>query len=82
MCHHVELALDPVEYPDQDAFVALVARLPSLGKVQCIELGIAPQGGGRLSFVVEDAGAAARFREKLRAIVADAAIRLCKARPA
>jgi hypothetical protein len=51
--HFVELALDPVSYPDRSSFVQLVAALSPLGWIRCIELGIAPEGGGRLGFVVQ-----------------------------
>jgi RNA 3'-terminal phosphate cyclase len=78
-CHIVELALDAQSFPDRSAFIALVARLPDLGALKCLELGIAPEGGGRVAFVVQ--GASSGLRAALRALVGEAAIVRCNARP-
>ncbi len=36
--YFVELALDPAEYPDRAAIDTLVAELPALGTVECVEV--------------------------------------------
>jgi hypothetical protein len=82
LCHVVELALSPRTFPDRLAWTELLARLPLLGTVKCIEVAIAPDGGGRLSFVVHDALFPSSMRESLRELVGDEAIMLCTPRPA
>lgn len=83
LCHVVELALAPADYPDRGAWGTLFARLPAVaGTLKCIEWAMAPNGGGRLSFVVHDAPSQAALRESLRELVGDDAIRLCTPRPA
>ncbi|MBC8023514.1 MAG: hypothetical protein H7Y14_10370 [Burkholderiales bacterium] len=81
-CHVVELALDALDFPDRLAMLALLKRLPELGTLKCVEIALAPAGGGRLSFVVHDVPDAGELRHDLAALVGDEAIRLCTARPA
>jgi hypothetical protein len=81
-CHVVELALDPTNYPDTAAFIALLAKLPALGVLKCVEIAIGPQGGGHLAFVVHEAPAPEALRTALKSLVGADAIRRCKARPA
>jgi hypothetical protein len=82
LCHVVELALAPADFPDRASWASLFTRLPALGTLKCVEFAIAPGGGGHLSFVVHDAESNAALRDDLRALVGDGAIMLCTARPA
>ena len=81
-CHVVELALDALDFPDRLAMLALLKRLPELGTLKCVEIALAPAGGGRLSFVVHDACDVIELRHDLAALVGDGAIRRCTTRPA
>ncbi|HEX3060312.1 MAG TPA: hypothetical protein VHP62_13175 [Usitatibacter sp.] len=82
ICHVVELALTPADFPDRNSWAALFTRLPQLGTLKCVEFAIAPGGGGHLSFVVHDAESNAALRDELRALVGTGAIMLCTPRPA
>ena len=81
-CHVVELALACGEFPDRHAVCELLERLPILGTLKCMEIALAPQGGGRVSFVVHDAAAPELLRGMLVKLVGAAGVLRCIARPA
>ena len=80
-CQVVELALAAAEYPDRLSWLALLARLPEIGDLMCVEVALAPAGGGRLSFVVSDAHSTDSVRAGLRALVGETSIVRCTPRP-
>ena len=63
--HFVELELGAESYPDRCSVASLLAALSQLGALDCIELGLAPQGGGRLCFIVHGEGSAEKRKEEL-----------------
>jgi hypothetical protein len=74
-CHIIELRLPALDFPDRLSMLALLGRLPELGMLKCVEIALAPSGGGQLSFVVHDAPAPCELRRDLAALVGDEAIR-------
>lgn len=79
--HLVELRLDPVNFPDRGAFAGVMSRLAILGVMDCIELAIAPRGGGRLAFVLHRDDSSESVRAQLAGMFGDAAILDCRTRP-
>lgn len=79
--HLVELRLDAFDVPDRGAFADVVARLASLGVMDCIELAVAPHGGGRLAFVLHRHDETHVVRSELANVVGPDAIVDCRARP-
>ena len=47
-CNVVELDLAAPDFPDRLSWLALLARLPELGTLRCVEVAVRPSGGGRL----------------------------------
>jgi hypothetical protein len=80
-CNVVELDLAAPDFPDRLSWLALLSRLPELGTLRCVEVAVRPSGGGRLSFVVLEGPAIDALRDTLRALVGDAALVRCMARP-
>ena len=78
----VELSLDPSRFPRRKSFMPLVSKVAGLGRVDCIELALAPNGGGRLGFLMYGAGSLAHFRDCLRKIVGEESIVSCRAHAA
>jgi hypothetical protein len=78
----VELALDALDFPDRLSMLALLRRLPELGTLKCVEIALAPGGGGRLSFVVHDAPSPCELRSDLITLVGEACVRRVCTRPA
>ena len=81
-CHVVELALAAGDFPDRAAVTVLLERLPILGTLKCWEVALAPDGGGRLSFVVHDAIAPELLRSMLVKLVGADGVLRCTERPA
>lgn len=81
-CHVVELALAAGDFPDRGAVRELLERLPMLGTLKCVEIALAPAGGGRLSFVVHDAAAPELLRGMLVKMVGAGGVLRCTVRPA
>lgn len=79
--HLVELHLDAVNFPDRPAFADIMARVAMLGVMDCIELAIAPGGGGRLAFVLRHEGSSESVRAELVDLVGADAILACRTRP-
>ena len=80
--HFIELELDSVSYPERTSVAALVSNLSRLGAVDCIELAIAPQGGGRLCFIVHGEASAEELRERLLSMLVGGSISCCRPLPA
>jgi len=78
----VELQLDPSRFPKRKSFMPLVSKVAGLGRVDCIELALAPNGGGRLGFLMYGAGSLASFRDCLRKLVGEESIISCRAHAA
>jgi hypothetical protein len=74
-CHIIELALPALDFPDRISMLALLRRLPELGMLKCVEIALAPGGGGQMSFVVHDAPAPCELRRDLATLVGDDSIR-------
>lgn len=70
----VELRLDPSRFPQRNSFMPLVAQVASLGRMDCIELALAPNGGGHLGFLMYGAKSLARLRETLGGLVGEDSI--------
>ena len=81
LMHLVALHLDPVTFPDRSAFVDVLSRLAILGPLECIEIAIAPEGGGHLAFVLQRDCPSETVRAELRELVGEDAILDCRARP-
>jgi len=81
-CNVVELDLAAPDFPDRMSWLALLARLPELGTLRCVEVAVRPAGGGRLSFVVLDGPQIDILKGALRALVGDDALVNCTQRPA
>jgi hypothetical protein len=79
--HLVELRLDALDFPDRGAFADVMSRLASLGVMDCIELAVSPQGGGRLAFVLHRHDDTHVVRAQLAEVVGSQAIVDCRARP-
>jgi len=75
----VELHLEPKRFPARDSFMPLVERIARLGRLDAIELAIAPDGGGRLGFLVYGAKGIAEVRRQLATLVGAQSIVRCKA---
>jgi hypothetical protein len=82
VCHFVELALDAAAFPDGPSFARLYERLMRLGKLKCVEIALAPSGGGRVSFVIHEPAAPQSVRGALAELVGEKAITRCTARSA
>lgn len=78
----VQLNLDPARFPRRHSFMPLVSKVAGLGRVDDIELALAPNGGGRLGFLMYGAGSLAHLRECLRKIVGEESIVSCRAHAA
>ena len=78
----VELRLDPERFPRRHSFMPLVAEVAALGRMDCIELALAPNGGGHLGFLLYGAKSLARLRESLGGLVGEDSIVKCRAVPA
>jgi hypothetical protein len=74
----VELMLEAERFPDGAAFAWLIVGISATWALDCIELAIGPQGGGRLSFIVHSDAAEETLRASLRAIAGDEAIARCR----
>ncbi len=78
----VELNLDPSRFPRRKSFMPLVSQVAGLGRVDCIELALAPNGGGRLGFLMYEAGSLKNFRDCLSVLVGEESIVSCHAHAA
>lgn len=78
--HLIELRLDAAEFPDRAAFAEMVARVALLGVMDCIELAIAPAGGGRLAFVLHRDASAESVRAELAGLVGEGGVLACRTR--
>lgn len=70
----VLLRLDPRRFPARQSFMPLVAEVASLGRMDCIELALAPTGGGQLGFLMYGAKSLAKLRETLGGLVGEESI--------
>jgi hypothetical protein len=75
----VELHLEPKRFPARDSFMPLVEHIGRLGRLDAIELALAPNGGGRLGFLVYGAKGISEVRRQLAALVGAQSIVRCKA---
>ena len=75
----VELRLEAERFPARDSFMPLVERVARLGRLDAIELALAPNGGGRLGFLVYGAKGVAEVRRQLASLVGAQSIVRCKA---
>ena len=82
--HFVELELAAESYPDRCSVAALLAGLSHLGALDCIELALAPEGGGRLCFIVHghEPISGEKLRERLLALLVGGSIAGCRPLPA
>ena len=78
----VELRLDPSRFPRRHSFMPLVEQVASLGRMDCIELALAPNGGGHLGFLMYGAKSLAKLREALGSLVGEESIVKFRATPA
>ena len=58
-----------------------MAALSQLGALDCIELGLAPEGGGRLCFIVHGEESAEKLREHLLELLVGGSIASCRPLP-
>jgi hypothetical protein len=81
--HFVRLELAPESYPDRCSVASLLDGLSHLGALDCIELALAPEGGGRLCFIVHGAEEIAvdKLRERLLSLLAGGSIACCRPLP-
>ena len=81
--HFVELELAPESYPDRCSVASLLDGLSHLGALDCIELAIAPEGGGRLCFIVhgEEETSVEKLRERLLSLLTGGSIASCRPLP-
>lgn len=79
--HLVQLRLDKADFPNRGAFAEVMSRLAVLGVMDCIELAIAPEGGGRLAFVLHREDSSDSVRSNLADVVGADAILDCRMRP-
>ena len=70
----VELRLDPERFPRRHSFMPLVAEVAAMGRMDCIELALAPNGGGHLGFLMYGAHSLAKLREGLGRLVGEDSI--------
>jgi hypothetical protein len=75
----VELRLEPQRFPARASFMPLVERVARLGRLDCIELALGPDGGGRLGFLVYGVRSVAEVRRQLSSLVGAEAVVRCKA---
>lgn len=80
--HFVELGLGAESYPDRCSVATLLDTLSHLGALDCIELAIAPEGGGRLCFIVHGGENVEKLRERLLALLVGGSIACCRPLPA
>jgi hypothetical protein len=80
-CHWVELTLDADRFPDGAAFSWLIVGISASWTIDCIELAIAPHGGGCLSFIVRGDAREEDLCANLRAIAGDECIARCRKAP-
>ena len=73
----VELELQPQRFPVRGSFMPLVERLAQLGRLDAIELALAPGGCGRLGFLVYGAQSLKHVRERLAEFVGAEGIVRC-----
>jgi hypothetical protein len=78
--HLVQLRLDKASFPNRGAFAEVVSRLAVLGVMDCIELAISPEGGGRLAFVLHRDDSSEAVRARLAGMVGHDAILDCRTR--
>jgi hypothetical protein len=78
--HLVQLRLDKASFPNRGAFAEVVSRLAVLGVMDCIELAISPEGGGRLAFVLHRDDSSEAVRARLAGLVGHDAILDCRTR--
>jgi hypothetical protein len=75
----VELRLEPQRFPGRASFMPLVESVARLGRLDCIELALGPDGGGRLGFLVYGARSMSEVRRQLASLVGARSIVRCKA---
>ena len=78
----VELRLEPLRFPARESFMPLVERIAGLGRLDCIELALAPDGGGRLGFLMYGVPNLEEMRGRLAALVGADSIVRCKTQAA
>ncbi|HEX4782139.1 MAG TPA: hypothetical protein VH301_15360 [Usitatibacter sp.] len=74
----VELRLEPRRFPARESFMPLVQRIANLGRLDCIELALAPGGGGRLGFLMYGVPNLEEMRARLATLVGADSIVRCK----
>jgi hypothetical protein len=74
----VELKLEPRRFPARASFMPLLERIASLGRLDCIELALAPDGGGRLGFLMYGVPNLEEMRARLASLVGADSIVRCK----
>ena len=78
--HLVQLRLDKASFPNRGAFAEVVSRLAMLGVMDCIELAISHEGGGRLAFVLHRDDSSEAVRAQLAGMVGHDAVLDCRTR--
>ena len=79
--HFVELGLAPESYPNRCSVASLLEGVSRLGALECIELAIAPEGGGRLCFIVHGEVGTEPLRERLLVLISGGSIACCRPLP-
>ena len=78
--HLVQLRLDKATFPNRGAFAEVISRLAMLGVLDCIELALAPEGGGRLAFVLHRDEPSDAIRAQIAGMVGHDAVLDCRMR--
>jgi len=74
----VELKLEPRRFPARESFMPLIERIAGFARLDCIELALAPHGGGRLGFLMYGVPNLEEMRSRLAALVGADSIVRCK----
>ena len=76
--HVVALWLDPQKFPDRLSFAEILPRIAKLGPLDDIELALAPEGGGRIAFVVQRDISTEALRAVLTSIAGENGVLDCR----
>ena len=78
--HVVALRLDPQKFPDRLSLAEILPRIAKLGPLDDIELALAPEGGGRIAFVLQRDIPTEALRAVLVSIAGENAVLECRVR--
>ena len=79
--HVVALWLDPQKFPDRLSFAEILPRIAKLGPLDNIELSLAPEGGGRLGFILQRDIPTEALRAVLASIAGENGVLDCRVKP-